>query len=65
LCWGYAMQTERRWYTTKDAAIILGLHVETVRRWCREGRIPDLRKVGSDWRIPDTWLLPELQGRQG
>jgi len=35
---------------------------ETVRRWCREGRFPNARKVrakgrGGSWRIPEADLV--------
>jgi len=29
--------------TTHEAARILGLHVETIRRWARDGRLPAVK----------------------
>ena len=35
-----------RWYSTTEAAAYLGLHVETVRRLCRQGQIAHRRLRG-------------------
>jgi excisionase family DNA binding protein len=41
------MATEPRdWLTTKEAAEYLRVHVNTVRRWAREGAIPAV-KLGN------------------
>jgi PTS system nitrogen regulatory IIA component len=41
------MMTERRdWLTTEEAAEYLRVHVNTVRRWAREGMIP-AAKLGN------------------
>jgi excisionase family DNA binding protein len=41
------MMTERRdWLTTEEAAEYLQIHVNTVRRWAREGMIP-AAKLGN------------------
>ena len=48
------MQNE--FYTSRQAAALLGLHVKTITRWCRSGKLPGARlsmgnrKLG--WRIP-------------
>ncbi|MEJ2641229.1 MAG: response regulator [Desulfosarcinaceae bacterium] len=36
--------------TTQEAAVILGAHIETVRRLARKGAIPAF-KIGKDWRF--------------
>jgi len=38
----------------KEAAAVLGLHHETVRRLCRDGELG--YKVGDSWRIPRAEL---------
>lgn len=42
--------------TSAEAAAQLGVHVQTVNRWCRQGRLPRAYlKAGSrrlGWRIP-------------
>ena len=52
------MTEAKQWYTTEQAANILGVHIETVRRLLRAGKIPGARKVGRAWRIPSDWILP-------
>ncbi len=41
--------------TVEEAAQILKLRVETVRRWLREGTLKG-RKIGRVWRIPESEL---------
>ncbi len=38
-------------YSLKDAAILLGVHVNTIRRWIKEGKIKAV-KMGKNWKIP-------------
>lgn len=44
--------------TSRQAAAALGVHVQTVNRWCRAGRIPAAyyragsRRLG--WRVPEA-----------
>lgn len=38
-----AKKKQTRWYSTAEAAAYLGLHVETVRRLCRQGQIAHRR----------------------
>jgi excisionase family DNA binding protein len=40
------MEQQSEWVRTPDAAQYLGVHVETVRRWAREGVIP-AAKLGN------------------
>lgn len=45
--------------TTAEAADWLGVTSDTVAKYCREGKIPDAAKTGSDggeWRIPASSL---------
>ena len=47
-------RTTRPYLTVDQAADLLQVHPETVRRWLRRGRLPNARKVpsGHGWRIP-------------
>ncbi len=44
---------------------------ETVRRWCREGRLPNAHKKegtrgrGGEWRIPEADLVAFVKPRRG
>jgi excisionase family DNA binding protein len=40
------MDSKREWLTTEAAADYLQVHVETMRRWAREGLIPSV-KLGN------------------
>lgn len=44
----------------QDAAILLGVHIETVRRLARKGDIPAF-KVGKDWRIRRSALFKWIE----
>jgi excisionase family DNA binding protein len=40
----------------EEVATYFGVTAETVRRLCRERKIPGARKFGGQWRIPRTFL---------
>lgn len=42
--------------TTRDAAILVGVHPRTVRCWLTDGALPG-RKVGAEWRIPQQAVI--------
>lgn len=46
---------------TKEVAKKFGVKQETVRKWCREGKIPNATqdKKGSAWHIPSDVKRPE------
>ncbi|MCD6307384.1 MAG: helix-turn-helix domain-containing protein [Candidatus Latescibacteria bacterium] len=47
--------------TTREVANIMSVNPETVRTWCRLGRIRAVRTLGgarSHWRIPREEILP-------
>lgn len=50
--------------TSTEAAAYLKMHVKTVCRLAKEGKIP-AKKVGSEWRfiksVLDKWLIEELE----
>ena len=47
------MEQEREWVTVKEAAVIMGIHIESVRRLCRNGDIECQQFVEnvSDWQV--------------
>jgi excisionase family DNA binding protein len=47
------------YYTVEEVSAILHTHVETVRKWCRTGRLEGARKFGKDWFIPRTTIDPQ------
>jgi excisionase family DNA binding protein len=45
-------EPQSQYYTVEEAAIILGVHPETIRRMCKRQELRGARKVGDTWRIP-------------
>jgi len=45
----------RTYGTVEEIAAELRLSEETIRRYCRDGSIPNVR-VGREYRIPLSWL---------
>ena len=39
-------------YTLKEASKLLGVHVKTIQRWGKEGKIRCVRTVGGKRRVP-------------
>ncbi|MBP3894597.1 MAG: helix-turn-helix domain-containing protein [Atopobiaceae bacterium] len=50
--------------TVNDMAEITGLHVGTIRRLCKDGKIPAL-KIGGRIRIPKKFLLDSFDADTG
>ena len=50
-----------RLYKVSEIAEIADVHVETVRRWLRFGKLP-ARKVGEQWFVYGGDLIPEELG---
>lgn len=40
--------------TARDAADVLGVHVETVKRWIREGKVPARKNISGVWLLNET-----------
>ncbi len=40
----------------EEAADYFQVTAETIRRLCRDGKIPGARKLGGQWRIPRSFL---------
>lgn len=56
----WAMLPER-FLTPEDVAVLVGMHVETVRKMCRQGRMPGA-KVGREWRFSPDVLERWIEG---
>jgi len=41
-------------YTMKEASKLLGVHVKTIQRWDKEGKIRCVRTVGGKRRVPES-----------
>ncbi len=48
--------------TTKEAAVLLRVEIDTLRRLAKAGQVPGV-KVGGDWRFFKARLLDHLYGR--
>jgi len=55
--------TMARILTTAQAADLLQVDADTVRKWLRRGRIPG-RRIARDWRIPEDALLEWIQNAE-
>jgi excisionase family DNA binding protein len=53
------MSQKPQYYTVGDVARILGVDEETVRRWCRLGKIPGVKRFGREYRIPRISIDPQ------
>ena len=53
------MPTQQELVTTKEAAERLGVHITTMRRWCREDKIPN-KKIGGVLFIPEEALRVDM-----
>ena len=40
----------------EEVATYFGVTAETIRRLCRDHKIPGARKLGGQWRIPRSFL---------
>lgn len=49
-------------YSRKEVAELLGIHLNSVDRYIKQGAIP-ARKLGSRWLIPAAALSAWLEGR--
>jgi excisionase family DNA binding protein len=47
---------DSRFVSPEEAGAYFNISAETIRRLCREGKIPGVRKIGGQWRIPRSFL---------
>ncbi len=55
---------EKPFYSAEEVAQYYDVTADTIRRLCREGKIPGAKQIGKQWRIPKAYLqntppLPE------
>jgi len=55
------VKLNKPYYRSNEAAKHLGVHVETVRRWIREGKLEVIRTCGGHSRIHRDTILAMLQ----
>lgn len=48
------MSNMEKLYTLKEASKLLGVHVKTIQRWDKEGKIRCVRTVGGKRRVPES-----------
>ena len=49
-------------YSTLEAAEIVGVSDQTIRRWCEKGKYPEAIKTGGNrWRIPKEYFKIPLE----
>lgn len=49
----FAPEVPEQWVSLAEAAPVAGKTVHTLRRWCREGYLPEYayRKIGRNWQV--------------
>lgn len=47
---------KKSYYSPEEVATYFDVSVETIRRMCREGKIPGLKQIGRQYRIPAKFL---------
>ncbi len=48
----------------EEVATYFGVTAETIRRLCRDHKIPGARKLGGQWRIPRSFLSTDAEAVQ-
>ncbi len=51
---------ESTYVSPEEAAKVFSVKPETIRRLCRDGKIPGARKIGGVWRIPKAFLSSDV-----
>lgn len=51
------MNVQEKRFTLRQLAEILPLHIDTLRRYCREGKISPVEVVGNRILVPESTLL--------
>lgn len=47
---------DKPFYSPEEVATYYDVTAETIRRLCREGKIPGATQIGKQWRIPREYL---------
>jgi excisionase family DNA binding protein len=48
----------------RDAALLLGIHVDTLKRWAADGTLPSWKTPGGWWRFSTEQLLEWRDARK-
>jgi excisionase family DNA binding protein len=56
---GIIVKLDKEWYSPEEVAEYFDLDADTIRKLCREGKIPGARQIGRSWRIPKSYLTGE------
>lgn len=51
---------DSRFVSPEEAGAYFNISAETIRRLCREDKIPGARKIGGQWRIPRSFLSSDV-----
>jgi excisionase family DNA binding protein len=55
---------EREWLTTGEAARLLGVSRDTIRRMCANGQIPGAERFGAATKRQPNWRIPSSAVRR-
>jgi excisionase family DNA binding protein len=47
---------DKPFYSPEEVAQYYDVTADTIRRLCREGKIPGAKQIGKQWRIPKEYL---------
>ena len=47
---------DKPYYSPEEVATYYDVTADTIRRLCREGKIPGAKQIGKQWRIPAKFL---------
>jgi excisionase family DNA binding protein len=51
----------KAYYSPEEVASHFGVNAETIRKMCKEGKIPGVRRIGKLWRVPAEFLDRPLE----
>jgi excisionase family DNA binding protein len=51
----------KAFYSPEEVAKHFSVNPETIRKMCKEGKIPGVRRIGKLWRIPAEFLDKPLE----
>jgi excisionase family DNA binding protein len=54
------MQQGKEYYTPEEVADYYRVDPATIRRLCRDGKIPGAKQIGRQWRIPRSFLEDQV-----
>src|SRR6266699_5848234 len=62
-CYCEERMQKKPYYSPEEVAEYYDVTADTIRRLCREGKIPGAKQIGKQWRIPAKFLedTPSIQ----